>query len=146
MMRHVRTFVRTLAPFALWLFFVRLMYRSYYVFDPPNPALQGTDAYGHNHAGVFTGALWFMAAELAVLYLIVRPWSYRRSFKRLIVALTLFVPWMTLSGMALMHAGAVVALHFFWLFVLDTALIICLLVSVIATQRHAARRQPPAPA
>ncbi len=73
--------------------------------------------------------LFLSAAELAVLYLFLRPWSYRRSWWRPTVALALFAPWTLFCMAASMHAGGVAILHWLWLLVVDIILLACVAVS-----------------
>lgn len=98
----------------LWLAVVVMMVRDD-LRDPFNAALEGTARYGHNHEhALVEGILWTLS-ELVLLYAILRPWSYRRSWGRALGALALLVPWTGLSMVMTMHAGGIVALHFLWL-------------------------------
>lgn len=91
-----------------------MMVRSY-LGDPPDPSREGTAAYGHNHAGALVDGLLWSASEVVILYAILRPWSYRRSWGRAAGALALLLPWTAMSMVLTMHAGGVVVLHFLWL-------------------------------
>jgi hypothetical protein len=66
---------------------VGLAFFSYtYVANPHDPALVGTDAYGHTYRGELTSILVISAAEILVAGAIVRPWSYRASWGRAFIA------------------------------------------------------------
>jgi hypothetical protein len=96
--------------------------------DPYNPAL-GRASYGHNQAGALEGGLLYTAVEVAVLYVLLRPWSYNRSWRRAALALLLFTPWTGLHVMAVTHAGRVWATHTMWLLAMWLGLAILVLVS-----------------
>jgi hypothetical protein len=100
-----------------------------HVSDPYDPHRQGTAAYGHNHEGALVQGLILSLIELAVVYLILRPGSYHKSWARAALALVLYVPWTAVSMVMTMHAGGIFTLHFFWLAVLVLILGICLSVS-----------------
>jgi len=117
-----------LGPAILWLLLLALMIQDW-VADPYNPGLRSTAAYGHNQEGaLFQGVLW-STMELAVLYVILRPWSFRASWGRVLLALLLFLPWTSVSVMAVMHSGGVFVLHVFWLLVVSFSLIAVALAS-----------------
>jgi len=103
----------------LALAFAALMARSYFLGDPPDPSRVGTAGYGHNHAGALAEGLLMTLSEAAALYLILRPWSYRRSWGRALGALALLAPWTAIAAILTMHAGGVVMLHLAWLLCLD---------------------------
>ena len=91
--------------------------------DPYNPNLIGTEAYGHNHEGALLQGFILTVIELGILYLIVRPWSFRRSWMRIIGAMVFFFPWTFLMVFMTMHGGGIMLLHFLWLVVVDLILI-----------------------
>lgn len=117
----------------LWLAIVVLMIRSH-LGDPYDPALTGTEAYGHNHEGaLLQGVIWTFT-ELVIVSAILRPWTYRRSWGRALGALALLVPWTGLALLMTMHAGGIVALHALWL-MLVTALVFVVLLSALFVRR-----------
>ena len=130
--------LRNLGLVGLWLIMLGLMIHSQ-IEDPPDPTLTGTAAYGHNSEG----SLWQMgilsAVELAILYAIVRPWSFRRSIGRLALAVALLVPWALVSMVITMHAGSIVVIHFLWVSSALIALFIALVVTVYRWSRDRAR-------
>jgi hypothetical protein len=81
--------------------------------------------------------------ESAVLYGIIRPRTYRRSWTRALVGLTLFVPWLLASGVLLMHAPLYLFLHFLW--VLCVNLILLGLCGVAVVQTLLWKTHPPPP-
>jgi hypothetical protein len=76
------------------------------------------------------------AAECAILTFIVRPWSFHRSWGRLLVALAVFVPWAILSLLSLMHAAPVVVAHALWLLLVVAGLCVAAVITVF--RRNAA--------
>ncbi len=120
--------IRNVGFLFLWIMTITWMWTNW-ARDPYNPALIGTQAYGHNGQGALReGFLWTLL-ELCVLYAIVRPWSFRRSIGRLVGALLLLGPWTVVTTVASMHAGGIMLIHSFWLVmvgaVLFGALIAC---------------------
>ncbi|MFN8454160.1 MAG: hypothetical protein U0401_05710 [Anaerolineae bacterium] len=116
--------------FSLLLYGILIVVFMYlnYRHDPPNPALTGTATYGRNVEGEFEQNLNGTGAELVILYLILRPWSYRHSWGRSLAALILFFPW---TGLHLinMHAGGTTTIHGLGLLLLETILLGMTLVS-----------------
>jgi hypothetical protein len=118
----------------LWLTTVMLMARSW-AGDPHDPALEGTDRYGHNHDGALADGVVFTVIELAVLLAILRPWSYDRSWGRSLAATVLLLPMTALSMLMSMHAGGIIGLHFTWLLLALVGEGIAFLVSAISRYR-----------
>lgn len=85
--------------------------------------------YGTNWPGDLVGMLELVGIELAVLYAVLRPWSYYRSWRRTAVAFGLFLPLTLLAFVASMHAGAIVFAHVVWLALVTVGLFVTLLVS-----------------
>ncbi|MFO0634632.1 MAG: hypothetical protein U0168_17450 [Nannocystaceae bacterium] len=85
-----------------------------------------------NHEGALLQGLVALAIEFAILYAMLRPWSYRRSWARPLVASLLLGPWTLLSTMMSMHAGGVVVLHALWLWALSIILAAMFVWSVVA--------------
>src|SRR3954471_13212291 len=68
--------------------------------DPYDPSLEGTRRYGHNHDGALRDGLVASLIELAVLYLVLRPWrTAGRPWLRVLVVLVPLVPWTLVSMM-----------------------------------------------
>ena len=135
-MTQIMFFFKNAGLLLLALFFARAMYQDFYVVDPYNPSLRGSSAYGHNSRDALHVGLVFLVVELLIVYAIIRPWSYQRSWRRALLALVIFVPWMILHAMASMHAGSVVALHVVWLLVLSVVLFVLFGVSVLSKKAH----------
>lgn len=129
-MKTVWKWVKNFGLLGLWLMFVYLMLKDY-AYDPYDPNRLGTSAYGHNAENSLRVVLPLSAIELVVLYLILQPWSYRRSWWRALMAFALAAPWTLLCMMASMHAGGVVMLNWMWLFVVDVILLVVTIVSLI---------------
>lgn len=131
MMVRLKKVFKNAGLLMLALFFSYAMYRDFYVLDPYNPSLGGTSAYGHNGQDSLRSMLEFLGVELLVAYAIIRPWSYKRSWKRALLAFAITVPWMMLMGIASMHSGRVVVLHVLWLVALSVVFFIIFWVSVL---------------
>ena len=104
--------------------------------DPYDPALTGSDAYGHNGEGGLSFGLVLTGIEALVLLLALRPWSYTaRSWARPLVTLGAALPWTLLSALLTMHAGGIIALHLLWLLAVDAALVVLTLATALAPRR-----------
>jgi hypothetical protein len=68
------------------------------------------------------------AVECLVLWLVVRPSSFRRSWGRLLAALGLFIPWLIVSLLGLMHAPPVHAAHAYWLLLMVAGLAVATVI------------------
>jgi len=78
--------------------------------------------------------------ESAVLYGIIRPSTYRSSWRRAVVGLTLFVPWLLACGVLLMHAPPYLFLHFLWVLCVSLILLGLCVVAVVQTLLWRIRR------
>lgn len=70
---------------------------------------------GMDWPGDLRRALIQAAIETVVLLLILRPWSFRDSVGRLVLALALFVPWTVYTLRINAHAGPILLAHWSWL-------------------------------
>jgi hypothetical protein len=123
---------------ALWMLTAILMLRDYGL-DPPDPAVIAAHPYGHNYPGTLELGLGASFVELVVVYLILRPVSYRRSWGRSLAALVLLLPWSAWSLFMVMHAGGIFALHFLWVACLLVIVTASLVVSGVASIRARSR-------
>jgi hypothetical protein len=89
-----------------------------HVGDPHDPAREGTAAYGHNAPGSLELGLIVTLVELLIVWAILRPGSYRRSWGRAVIALVLLGPWLAASLLMTMHAGGIFVIHLLWVFAL----------------------------
>ena len=80
----------------------------------------------------YSAGLWQVALasaiELAVLYLVLRPWSYHASWRRSLWGLVMFVPWLGYLLLVSVHLDGILALHILWV-----ALIVGLLLVLFGT-------------
>jgi len=77
------------------------------------------------------------AVESLVLYAIIRPKTYSRSWKRAGAALLLFFPWLLICAVLLMHQPPNVFAHFLWLLILNGVLVaLCIYSLLVRTIRH----------
>lgn len=86
--------------------------------DPYDPARSGTAVYGHNGPDSLWLGLVVTFVELLIVWAILRPGSYQRSWGRAAIGLGLLGPWLVVSLMATMHAGGIVVIHLLWVFTL----------------------------
>jgi hypothetical protein len=136
-----RRWLPTLVPAVLWLGAAVLMWRDW-AHDPYDPALTGTDAYGHNAKGDLPRCLMLSLAELAAYYAFTWPWVRRRAgWLGLAIALGAMatIPWSCMSTLMVMHAGGVLAIHALWTWAL------CALILVEAGVAIRAALRGPAP-
>ncbi len=97
---------------------------------------RGYRPYGHNWPGDFMSEAIESFVEIAVLALILRPWSFQRSWIRALVSAGVFFPWSLFTAVAGMHAGSIFAAHGLWLFALATALVLIAVYAGIAAALH----------
>jgi hypothetical protein len=100
----------TVLPFGVWVATTLEMLRGWRN-DPYNPALKGSDTYFHNGPGALGWGVLFTTIDIVVLYAVLRPWSYDRSWRRALAALLLFTPWAFLNAITVVHAGSVRFTH-----------------------------------
>jgi hypothetical protein len=91
--------------------------------------------FGANWPGDFRAAFGLLSLETLVLYAVVRPWSYRASWGRSVLALLLVIPWAILSFIVTMHSGRILGLLVLWRLLLIPALAITVGVSVYTARR-----------
>ncbi len=103
-----------------------------YLGDPYDPSLVGSAAYGHNAGGALSLGLGWSFVEMLLMMIILRPWTYRRSWKRAALAVALAVPWCFASMVFTMHGGGVVALHFLWVLALSAIAMVLAIAGAIA--------------
>jgi hypothetical protein len=127
-----KQWLATALPFLAWTAVTAEMVRGW-LRDPYNPALKGTDSYFHNPAGALGTGILVISIDILVLYAVLRPWSYHRSWRRALAALVLFTPWAVLNTFSLMHAGSVWATHVMAVLAIWLGLTLLLGVSGIAT-------------
>jgi hypothetical protein len=139
----VWTTLRTFGLAALWALFAALMINDA-LHDPYDPTLEATHRYGHNHDGALREGLMATVIELAVLYLVLRPWSTAgRPWLRVLVMLLPLIPWTLVSAVITMHAGGITMIHFVWLLAVVLVLVVSLFVSVAKAIGRSRRRPEP---
>ena len=113
--------------------FVYWLYDSYYVTDPYNPNLQGTQAYGHNGEGAFELYGMMTLIEYAVLLGVLLPFSFSRFyFVRLIILQAVFGFWLFMMFFSAMHSGNTHIIHMLWTFFVNVIIFVLLILSIIA--------------
>jgi hypothetical protein len=93
------------------------MWRSA-VRDPGPTGLPNDLPNWHNRPGDFRDNALLVLTEAAVAMLLIRPWSYDRSWGRALNGAVMFAPWLLLNLMFMIHSGGIMVLHTLWLFAL----------------------------
>ncbi len=115
------------------LVFVSMMYQSYYVTDPYNPALTGTRAYGHNGEGNFKTFSIIVLIEYLILLGVLLPFSFSRFYWiRFLVLQIIFGGWFFLLVLGAMHSGGVYMIHLLAVLGINIIIFILLVASVVA--------------
>jgi hypothetical protein len=70
--------------------------------------------YGENLPGDFPSVLAYSAIELAVLALILRPWSGGWRLTRIFLATLFYVPYAFIGMIVTMHAGSILSVLVIW--------------------------------
>jgi hypothetical protein len=115
---------------ALWLLSLPL-----YCWAGSGSDSYATDVLHRNPSYPTGGVLTFIAittVESLVLYAILRPGTYLRSWGRCAAALILFLPWLAISALLLVHQPFYVYMHFFWLLLVNVILAALCLYSLVA--------------
>lgn len=113
---------------SLWALTVAMMVMDH-VGDPYDPTRQGTAVYGHNAPGTLELGIGVSLIELLVVWAILRPESYVRSWGRAALALVVLAPWAFASALATMHASGIFVIHLLWVLALAAACFILLVWS-----------------
>jgi hypothetical protein len=115
----------------LWLLAVVAMLDAWRR-DPYVPRPIGLPSYHHNGPWDLPWFLGLSVVEVGVVYLLLRPWSGRRSWWRpigAVIALLALVPWTVLLAVVGMHSGPIFGLHTLWVMALDVVVLGTLVVS-----------------
>lgn len=113
--------------------FVVLIYRNFFITDPFNPNLQGTERYGHNSAGDFQQYAVMIFIEFLILAAVLLPFSFSRFYwVRLLILQPLLAGWFLLMAVAGMHGGGVHALHTLYLLGVNALIFILLVAAIVA--------------
>lgn len=116
-----------------------------YARHPYDPSLGGPALLGRSHPGELTLVLVSIALETVVLALVLRPWSWQRSWRRAVTAFALFTPWLGFWHALSLGSGPVTGTHVLVLLVLWLGLALLAALSSVAFRRGA-RRQHSSPA
>jgi hypothetical protein len=79
--------------------------------DPGPTGLPGDLENFHNRPGDLSQVLTMTVVELLFVLVILRPWSYQRSWGRSLAALLLLTPWTLFYLLILIHSGGIMVLH-----------------------------------
>ena len=115
-----------------------------------NPYLEGRVPL--NQQGRLEFAFWFVVAvtvECLVIWVVLRPRTYRRSWGRALSALLVLLAFLVLFAMTAMHAPTVWFFHIYWLALGGVVLFVLFVLAVVGTLRvrsssDVARQQPAA--
>jgi hypothetical protein len=94
-----------------------LMRRSA-VRDPGPTGLPNDLPNWHNRPGNLRHYAILVLIEAVVALLLMRPWSYDRSWGRALIAAVVLMPWLLLNLMVMIHSGGIMVLHTLWLLAL----------------------------
>ena len=123
-------------PFVfLWIGGFILFYRSNWAFNYETMSLRSVDP-----IYALSYGLPRLTIELLVLYLILRPNSFYWSWRRALLAISIFLPWTIYSIRHIMHTPEWVAMHVYWLMVLVLALIIFFFICSIGAWQNSQKK------
>lgn len=124
---------KTYSLIVLWLVNLVWMYQSYLSAPPIRAVRANSDilTYGRNLEGEFQLNVVLSLIEIAILHLIIRPWSFNHSVARVLVALVLLLPWVVLLTFVNLHTGQISKIHLVWLFLVSVVLIVILVVDFL---------------
>lgn len=94
--------------------------------------------YGRNWPGDLQNLIKTSLCEIVLLWLVLRPWSFNRSWGRVLAAAALFTPYVALRMLAGMHGGPIISAHDIWLALLWLGMLTA--APVIWWRRRRARR------
>lgn len=120
--------------FSVWAALaVYWMYRNYYIIDPPNPSLTGTDRYGRNDEGGFQSFSVVVLIEYLILLAVLLPFSFSRFYwMRLLALQMIFGCWFFLLVLGAMHNSGVYMIHLLAVFAVNLIIFMLLAPSIIA--------------
>jgi hypothetical protein len=109
------------------------MYQSYLSAPPIRAVRANSDilTYGRNLEGEFQLNVVLSLIEIAILHLIIRPWSFNQSVGRVFVAIVLLLPWVVLLTFVNLHTGQISKIHLVWLFLVSVVLIVIFVVDFL---------------
>ena len=131
--KNVGALIATAFPMAAFLILAGAADRA--GFDPSATLLD------KNWPGDLQRTLVASAIGTVVLWLILRPRSFRDSVDRLILALALFAPWTAFNLLTSTHTGEIIGAHLFWLLAVCAGLVYGL-VKVVAARRNQPSSSP----
>jgi hypothetical protein len=105
-------------------------------FDPANPV--GHRLPRHNGEYELFGGVFYATAMLGILYAILRPRSYCRSWKRSLSALVIVLPWFGTNMLAAMFGvgAGIVGWHLAWVLAIVVVLTAATIISTRAAANH----------
>ena len=74
----------------------------------------------HNRPSDYSRFALAVLFEGFVAVLLLRPWSYNRSWGRSACTFLLLLPWLSLNLLMMIHSGGIMVIHTLWLFALWT--------------------------
>ena len=97
-----------------------------------------------NWPGELMETLGLIAIEVALLYLILRPWSYTRSWGRALMAGLLLAPFAVFAfGVMFMYGSLIALMHVIWLGLVAGGLFVAALVSASAAASETTEAEQP---
>lgn len=115
------------------LLFVSMMYRNYFIIDPPDPALTGTARYGRNDEGGFKGFTILLLIEYLVLLAVLLPYAFSRFYWLRVLMLQIICGgWLFLLLLGAMHNSGVYMIHLLAVFGVNIIIFVLLTASIVA--------------
>lgn len=121
---------------------VLVLVLAVFVWPRPDRFDPAARQYGHDWPGSFRSVITWAAVEIAIPYLVLRPWSYDRGWGRAALAWVLFLPWTLGHFAVLMHVRPTTAGHTFCLVLVEVSLFVTVLVGRSAQRRDRAIASP----
>jgi hypothetical protein len=98
----------------------------------------------HNRPGDLARNGGLVLLEAAIAALMLRPSSYRRNWGRSLGVFLIFLPWVVLNVMFLIHSGGIMVIHTFWLLTLWIGCGIAALLPAVAPAGKVREHRAPA--
>ena len=131
-----RNRVLLVASAVVWFSFVAMRMRASMEQDPGATGLLGDLPNLHNRPGDLRQFILMSGVELCLVLLLLRPWSYRRSWGRALTALVLLAPWTFLFLAMAVHSGGVMIWHLKWLGGVLVGLLVLFVISSGSAWMH----------
>jgi hypothetical protein len=79
--------------------------------SPPDPALVGTETYGHNQTGDLSMYTRWTLIEFLWVMITTKPWSKTHQSRGYLIAFATLVPWALFCTLISLHGGTINGIH-----------------------------------